>query len=112
MDENISTSIPSAMRPSKSLIAHVKSTLSDLVSSVFKRSKAENQSDNKKEDSDEIVDKTKDKPIPSDDMNSSLHSIKIGNVSPDISRSLSKSQQIRTKEAYQQRLKSFTVGFF
>ena len=108
MDETLPTAIPSSMRPPKSLIAHVKSTLSDLVSSVFKRSNGAEKFVIGKE-GESLNEASSEKPDLSNETINNSHLVKNGTSSLENSPAISKSQQIRTKEAYQKRVKSFTV---
>ena len=109
MDNDVAPSIPSSMRPSKSLIAHVKSTLSDLVSSVFKTSRSARETVNEKGDANEDLTRA-DETLPSSEesFNTSCAG-RNGNSTLHVPSPLSKSQFVRRKEAYTKRVKSFSV---
>ena len=96
MDPSFSPVISSSMRPSKSLISQVKNTLSGLVSSVFKRktSKSETRIESDAQEN-QCTNNTND----------SRSSLTNGNSDSP----LSKSQYLRSNEAFNKRLKSFTV---
>lgn len=103
MESSVSPCISSSMRPSKSLISQVKNTLSGLVSSVFKRKSSsapgvvENsiqENHSVKEDGDSVIKR-----------NTSF-------TNGDSTRPTSKSHYLRSNEAFQKRLKSFTVIIF
>ena len=109
----MSATIPSSMRPSKSLVAHVKSTLSNLVSSVFKKTTVEKQSINERGDAQGSADVRSEEPKTCESPkspNSFSNGVTATDAEKTTNSPASKSQRMRTKEAFQERLKSFKVS--